>query len=103
MRKPLQKEENAQSNPTTAKTDKNPPSRQNSEPEDMQTDKGIAVDRQKKPSVKEKLDRYKAQAKQQKEAERKEPEVKKGGKNPQQKNGQTVHRQPKKKPKTKER
>ena len=29
-----------------------------------------------KPSVKEKLDRYKAQAKQQKEAERKEPEVK---------------------------
>ena len=56
-----------------------------------------------KPSVKEKLDRYKAQAKQQKEAERKEPEVKKDGKNPQQKNGQTVHRQPKKKPKTKER
>ena len=44
-----------------------------------------------------------AQAKQQKEAERKEPEVKKDGKNPQQKNGQTVHRQPKKKPKTKER
>ena len=75
VRKPLQKEENAQSNPTTAKTDKNPPSRQNSEPEDMQTDKGIAVDRQKKPSVKEKLDRYKAQAKQQKEAERKEPET----------------------------
>ena len=29
----------------------------------------------KKPSVKEKLDRYKAQAKQQKEAERKEPET----------------------------
>ncbi len=28
VRKPLQKEENAQSNPTTAKTDKNPPSRQ---------------------------------------------------------------------------
>ena len=74
VRKPLQKEENAQSNPTTAKTDKNPPSRQNSEPEDMQTDKGIAVDRQKKPSVKEKHDRYKAQAQQQKEAERQEPE-----------------------------
>ena len=29
--------------------------------------------------------------------------VKKDGKKPQQKNGQTVHRQPKKKPKTKER
>ena len=103
VRKPIQKEGYSQSNPTVAKTDKNPPSRQNSEPEDMQTDKGIAVDRQKKPSVKEKLDRYKAQAKQQKEAERKEPEVKKDGKKPQQKNGQTLHRQPKKKPKTKER
>ena len=44
-------------------------------------------------------DSYKAQAKQQKEAERKEPEVKKDGKKPQQKNGQTVHRQPKKKTK----
>ena len=103
VRNPMQKEERANANPSVAKTDKSPLSRQNSEPEDMQTDKGIAVDRQKKPSVKEKLDRYKAQAKQQKEAERKEPEVKKDGKNPQQKNGQTVHRQPKKKPKTKER
>lgn len=43
VRKPLQKEENAQSNPTTAKTDKNPPSRQNSEPEDMQTDKRVLL------------------------------------------------------------
>jgi len=103
VRNPMQKEERANANPSVAKTDKSPLSRQNSEPEDMQTDKGIAVDRQKKPSVKEKLDRYKAQAKQQKEAERKEPEVKKDGKKPQQKNGQTVHRQPKKKPKTKER
>ena len=102
VRKPLQKEENAQSNPTTAKTDKNPPSRQNSEPEDMQTDKGIAVDRQKKPSVKEKLDRYKAQAKQQKEAERKEPETDKA-KHPSAPK-QTVHQQPKtKSKKTKER
>ena len=102
VRKPLQKEENAQSNPTTAKTDKNPPSRQNSEPEDMQTDKGIAVDRQKKPSVKEKLDRYKAQAKQTKEAERKEPETDKA-KHPSAPK-QTVHQQPKtKSKKTKER
>ena len=97
VRKPLQKEENAQSNPTTAKTDKNPPSRQNSEPEDMQTDKGIAVDRQKKPSVKEKLDRYKAQAKQQKEAERKEPETDKAKRPSAPK--QTVHQQPKTKSK----
>ena len=70
---------------------------QNSEPEDMQTDKGIAVDRQKKPSVKEKLDRYKAQAKQQKEAERKEPETDKA-KHPSVPK-QTVHQQPKTKSK----
>ena len=50
-------------------------------------------DRQRKPSVKAKLDRYKAQSKQQKEAERKEPEVSK----PEVKNApaQTVHQQPK--------
>ena len=101
-RKPIQKDGYSQSNPTVAKTDKNPPSRQNSEPVETQSDKGVAKPVEK-PSVKEKLDRYKAQAKQQKEAERKEPEVKKDGKKPQQKNGQTVHRQPKKKPKTKER
>ena len=38
VRKPIQKEGYSQSNPTVAKTDKNPPSRQNSEPVDMQTD-----------------------------------------------------------------
>lgn len=97
VRKPLQKEGYAQANPTAAKTDKNPPSRQNSEPADMRTDKGVAVEKQKKPSVKEKLDRYKAQAKQQKEAERNEPEV---GKPKQNKAPtQTVHHQPKPKSK----
>lgn len=59
-RKPIQKDGYSQSNPTVAKTDKNPPSRQNSEPADMRTDKGAESDGQKKPSVKEKLDRYKA-------------------------------------------
>ena len=102
VRNPMQKEERANANPSVAKTDKSPLSRQNSEPVETQSDKGVAKPVEK-PSVKEKLDRYKAQAKQQKEAERKEPEVKKDGKNSQQKNGQTVHRQPKKKPKTKER
>lgn len=55
--------------------------------------KGTVSDRQRKPSVKAKLDRYKAQSKQQKEAERKEPEVSK----PEVKNApaQTVHQQPK--------
>jgi len=97
VRKPIQKEGYSQSNPTVAKTDKNPPSRHDSEPVDMQTDKGTVSDRQRKPSVKAKLDRYKAQSKQQKEAERKEPEVSK----PEVKNApaQTVHQQPKPKSK----
>lgn len=97
VRKPIQKEDNSQSNPIVAKTDKNPPSRQDSEPADMQTDKGTVSDRQKKPSVKEKLDRYKAKSKQQKEAERKEPEVNKA--KAKQKPSQTVHIQPKPKSK----
>lgn len=61
------------------------------------TSKGTVSDRQRKPSVKAKLDRYKAQSKQQKEAERKEPEVSK----PEVKNApaQTVHQQPKPKSK----
>ena len=97
VRSPMQKEENANANPSVAKMDKNPPSRQSSEPVETQSDKGVAKPAEK-PSVKEKLDRYKAQAKQQKEAERLAPEVSKdSGKKPQQKNGQTVHRQPKKK------
>ena len=97
VRNPMQKEERANANPSVAKTDKSPLSRQNSEPVDMQTDKGTVSDRQRKPSVKAKLDRYKAQSKQQKEAERKEPEVSK----PEVKNApaQTVHQQPKPKSK----
>ena len=97
VRKPIQKEGYSQSNPTVAKTDKNPPSRHDSEPVDMQTDKGTVSDRQRKPSVKAKLDRYKAKSKQQKEAERKEPEVSK----PEVKNApaQTIHQQPKPKSK----
>ena len=97
MGKPIQKDGASHENPTVAKTDKNPPSRHDSEPVDMQTDKGTVSDRQRKPSVKAKLDRYKAQSKQQKEAERKEPEVSK----PEVKNApaQTVHQQPKPKSK----
>ncbi len=60
-------------NPISAETDKDPPSRQNSEPVEQQSDVGVA-DKEKKPSVKEKLERYKAEIKQQKETERKAPE-----------------------------
>lgn len=92
VQSPMQKERNTMSNPTVAKTDKNPPSRQNSEPVETQSDKGIA--NSKKPSVREKLNQYKAKAKEQKEAERSTPEV---FKEKIKQNSQTVHKQPKKK------
>ncbi|MGN8626215.1 PcfB family protein [Bulleidia sp. HCP3S3_F2] len=92
VRKPIQKEENSPSNPEIAKTDKNPPSRQNLKLEDTHTDKGV-VDKTKKPSVKEKLDRYKAKLSQQKETERKEPQRNTA----KSKNNTTVQKQPKKK------
>lgn len=70
-RKPIQKDGYSQSNPTVAKTDKNPPSRQNLELEDMPSDKGVAI-KDKKPSVKEKLNQYKNKL--QEELKGKEPE-----------------------------
>ena len=97
VRNPIQKEMGSNENPTVAKTDKNPLSRQNSEPADLQTDKGISKPAEKKPSVKEKLDRYAAQAKQRKEAERTVPETEKP--KSQTKTAQTVHQQPKSKSK----
>lgn len=79
MGKPMQKEGNSHQNPSVAK----------------------AAD--KKPSVKEKLDRYKAAAKAEKEAERTVPEVSKEKPKTPEANRQTVHRQPKKSKKPKER
>ena len=62
----------------------------------------IAKAAEKKPSVREKLDRYKAAAKAEKEAERTMPEAsKEKPKTPQPR--QTVHHQPKKSKKPKER
>lgn len=95
--KPIQKDGIVNSNPSVAKTDKNPPLRQNSEPTDMQSDKGVAKPVDKKPSVKEKLERYKAETRQQKEAERSEPVFDKEKPKAKAQNGKTVHKQPKKK------
>lgn len=92
---PIQKETYAQKNPKTANTEKSPLSRQNSDGKDTLSDKG-AVKTQSKPSVREKLDRYKAQARQQKETERSIPERTEKKSVPQ-KNSQTVHKQPRKK------
>ena len=52
VRNPMQKEERANANPSVAKTDKSPLSRQNSEPVETQSDKGVAKPVEK-PSVKE--------------------------------------------------
>lgn len=101
MGKPIQKDGAIPENPTVAKTDKNPPSRQGSEQADMHTDKGIAKQADQKPSVKEKLERYKAAAAQQKEAERVEPDRSSDKPKSNQRNNQTTHKQPKKKDKKK--
>lgn len=100
--KPMQKEEQAHENPSSADTDKNPPSRQDSGSKDMRTDKGGTAKQPDKPSVKEKLERYKAQARADKEAERKEPAKEEKGK-PSKQPSETRHKQPKKKRKSKER
>ena len=101
--KPVQKEGNSHKNPSVAKTDKNPPSRQSYGEIDMQTDKGIVNAPEQKPSVKEKLERCKAQAAKQKEAERIEPDNIKDKHKSLSENNQTVHKQPKKKKKQKAR
>ena len=103
MGKPTQKEENSHQNPSVAKTDKNPLSERDLETTGTHTDKGVAKAGDKKPSVKEKLDRYKAAAKAEKEAERTVPETSKEKPKTPEANRQTVHRQPKKSKKPKER
>lgn len=103
MGKPMQKEGNSHQNPSVAKTDKSPLSERDSETTGTHTDKGVAKAADKKPSVREKLDRYKAAAKAEKEAERTVPEASKEKPKTPEANRQTVHRQPKKSKKPKER
>ena len=103
MGKPMQKEGNSHQNPSVAKTDKSPLSERDLETTGTHTDKGVAKAADKKPSVREKLDRYKAAAKAEKEAERTVPEVSKEKPKTPEANRQTVHRQPKKSKKPKER
>lgn len=99
LAEPSEKKDNANENPDVAKTDKSPQSRQDSDKADMRTDKGNVKSAEKKPSVREKLERYKA-AGQKKEAERYQPEHTQERKTPA-KNRQTKHTQPKKKYKAK--
>lgn len=84
-------------NPTPARTVKSPPFERQSEQRDIHTDKGT----DDKPSVREKLERYKSAAAQ-KEAEHSKIEPEKD--KPKMEIAQTVHRQPKaRKRKSKER
>ena len=99
----MQKQEKSHQNPSLAKTDKSPLSERDLETTGTHTDKGVAKAADKKPSVKEKLDRYKAAAKAEKEAERTVPEASKEKPKTHEANRQTVHRQPKKSKKPKER
>ena len=101
MGKAKQKERNEQENPTAAKTEKSPLSEQHLERGDTHTDKGTAKSAEK-PSVREKLNSYKAAAAKQKEAERVEPEAGRDKGTAKGKPQQTVHKQPaakRKKPK----
>ena len=97
MGNPIHKDGAAHENPTVAKTDKDPPSRQSSAEVDGKSDKGTANAAVEKPSVREKLKRYKAQAETEKEADR--TDLDKSGEKPKSQNrtNQTTHQQPKKK------
>ena len=59
VRKPIQKEGYSQSNPTVAKTDKNPPSRRSLDRKSTRSEKGKAK-QPDKPSVREELERIKS-------------------------------------------
>lgn len=91
------KERNSSENPSAARTDKNPPSERNSDKADTHTDKGAVKSPDKKPSVKAKLERYRAEAAKQKEAERSEPSIQRADERKPEPNRQTVHQQPKRK------
>ena len=103
MGDPVQKEGQAHQNPTVAKTEKSPPSERSSEISGTVTDRGTAKQADKKPSVREKLERYKTAAKADKEADRAEPALSKEKSKTPEPNRQTVHTQPKKHKKSKER
>ena len=100
MGDPVKKEGQSHENPTVAKTEKSPPSERSSEIGVTASDRGAAK-QVKKPSVREKLERYKAAAKADKEADRAEPALSKEKAKAPEPLRQTVHHQPKrtKKPK----
>ena len=103
MGDPVQKEGQSHQNPTVAKTEKSPPSERSSTIGGSNADRGTAKQADKKPSVREKLERYKAAVKADKEADRTEPSIAKERPKAPEPSRQTVHRQPKRTKKPKER
>ena len=99
MGDPVQKEGQSHQNPTVAKTEKSPPSERSSTIGGSNADRGTANQADKKPSVREKLERYKAAE----EADRTEPSIAKERPKTPEPSRQTVHRQPKRTKKPKER
>ena len=97
MDKPTQKEGQSHENPTAARTEKSPLSERNSTALVTRTDEGVAKEPTKKPSVKEKLERFQSQARKQKETERTEPIRSQEKPKTPEPNRQTVHTQPKRK------
>ena len=101
---PFRREQNEPENPTAAKTEKSRPSRQLSErfdrSGDMDPEKSA---KEKKPSVRAAIERYRQQSRQRKDAAKGHEEIQPQGKKRADKNGMTVHQQPKKKKRTKER
>lgn len=93
LKKPQQRDGNAQVNPTAAKTEKSPPSEQSLKPDDTELKKeGAAKKQSERPSVREKLNGFIAQSKQQQEPEHHEPKhLADKSKQP----AQTKHQQPK--------
>ena len=103
MGDPMQKEGQSHQNPTVAKTEKSPPSERSSTIGGSNAGRGTAKQADKKPSVREKLERYKAAVKADKEADRTEPSIAKERPKAPEPSRQTVHRQPKRTKKPKER
>ena len=101
MSAPTQKEKNAHENPMAAQTEKSPPSEKRYEQRGTRTDQGRAKsDSERKPSVRAELERYKKQNRKLSEQERTKTPPQQGYKS---KNGQTVHKQPRKTKPRKER
>ena len=95
--KPKKKEKFAHENPSAAKTEKGPPSRHSYDLTSTDADRGAVRSEKKRPSVKKKLNEAKRISElKQREAARDRSKTKSG-------NRHTVHRQPKRKAKDKER